>query len=232
MNRVDVLSAFAAQRVIPVLRSSTLADALATARVLASEGLAAVELTTSVPDVLTGVRTLRREGLVVGLGTVRDAATVRAAAQAGAAFVVSYFHPEEFMPAARESGVLGIPGAFTPHELQAATSAGATLAKLFPAWQSSPRLIQDLAPLVPGLRLLPTGGLDASAVGAWLDAGAVAVGVGSDLGTVASHGTDGVRERVRTLLAVLPPTPAQGVSAQAMAAQAPSLPRQRGGRSG
>ena len=46
MNHVDVLSAFAAQRLVPVLRSSTLADAVATARGLASEGLAAVELTT------------------------------------------------------------------------------------------------------------------------------------------------------------------------------------------
>lgn len=199
----DVLDALRAQRVVPVLRSSSLSEALDTSRALAAAGLGLVELTTSIPDVLTGVEALVREGLVVGLGTVRDAATIEAAADAGASFVVSYCHPQGFMDVTRERDVLGIPGAFTPQELQAAADAGARLAKLFPAWQSSPRLIKDLAPLLPDLELLPTGGLDAKAAGAWLAAGAAAVGVGSSLVTAAGDGADGVEERVRLLISAI-----------------------------
>jgi 2-dehydro-3-deoxyphosphogluconate aldolase/(4S)-4-hydroxy-2-oxoglutarate aldolase len=203
-RRDEVQRQLHAQRVVPVLRSQTLSEALDTARVLAGEGLTAVELTTSIPHVLEGVEALAIEGLVVGLGTVRDADAVAAAARAGASFVVSYFHPARFVRTAQEHDVLAVPGALSVQELQAVAEAGAELVKVFPAWQSAPRIVKDLAPLLPSLGLMPTGGLNATSAADWLTAGAAAVGMGSELGTVARHGADGMRERVRTLVAALP----------------------------
>ena len=58
-----------------------------------------------------------------------------------------------------------------------------------------------LRPLLPDLRLLVTGGIAPDGVRPWLDAGALAVGLGSNLGTAATDGADEVERRCRAALA-------------------------------
>lgn len=195
----DTTEALARQRLVPVLRSTDVDDAIATARACAAEGLTVVELTTTTHGVTRAISTLAAEGLTVGLGTVRTAGEVDRAVAAGAAFVVSYANPPGFVAAALGHGVLPIPGAFTVSEIQRAHDDGAIVVKVFPAAQSSPHLVADIAPLIPAVRLMATGGLDTASLRAWLDAGAVAVGVGSAISTVAAVGTQEVRLRVRRL---------------------------------
>ncbi|HEX7291868.1 MAG TPA: hypothetical protein VF250_12150, partial [Conexibacter sp.] len=88
MSRADVLAALAAQRVVPVLRTADVEDAVATARACAAAGLRAIELTRTTPDVERALEALcEDEGLLLGLGTVLHADQVAAAAAAGARFV-------------------------------------------------------------------------------------------------------------------------------------------------
>ena len=79
------------------------------------------------------------------------------------------------------SDVVAIPGAYTPTEMVTAWEAGADLIKLFPASALGPGYLRDLRGPLPQLRLVPTGGVTADNVGAYLAAGAVAVGVGGAL---------------------------------------------------
>lgn len=58
---------------------------------------------------------------------------------------------------------------------------GATFVKLFPARSLGPAFVEDLLAPLPSLRLVPVGGIDVADVGPYLQAGAVAVGVGSPL---------------------------------------------------
>lgn len=198
-----VLAALAAQRVLPVLRSETAQDAVDTSRVFAAEGLRVVELTTSTPGVHDAVRTLVAEGMIVGVGTLRAADELDAVAACGAGFAVSYFVPDGFVERAAALGLVAIPGGVTPGELQRAAGAGAAVLKIFPAWQTDPRLIDDLAPLLGPRSYVVTGVRGDDDIRDWLAAGAVAVGVGRRAGSVAEHGEAGVRARIRSLLAGL-----------------------------
>jgi len=202
-----VLDALAAQRVVPVLRSATVEDAVATARACARGGMSAIELTHSTPDVEDAVATLTAEGLLVGVGTIADAAQVPGAIAAGARFVVSYTLPPGMVRAAGELAAVAIPGAFTPTEVAACLHDGAAAVKLFPARALSPGYLRDLRAVLPGLRAFPSGGLAARAdvLGPWLEAGALAVGLGSDLGTVARLGAGEVERRARLALAAAAP---------------------------
>lgn len=202
----DVLDAIARQRVVPVLRSADVEDAVATARALASAGMNVIELTRSTPDVLQALEQLRDdEGLVLGLGTVTAAGQVRDAVAAGARFVVSFTFPAGMVATAAELGVPAIPGALTPTEVLACLDEGAPAVKLFPGRAVSPAYLRDLRAVMPELRALVTGGLtaDAESLRPWFDAGAFAVGLGSELGTVAELGAGEVRRRARAALAAV-----------------------------
>ena len=198
MSAVEQL---ARQRVLPVLRCADAEDALATARAAAAAGCAVVELTMSTRNVEAAIAPLVEEGLVVAVGTVREAADVARLAGAGASLLVSFWNPPGFVAAATAAGIPAIPGGFTASELAAAAADGAAAVKLFPASPAGPEYLGALRPLLPEVRLLVTGGIEPDGVRPWLDAGALAVGLGSKLGTVGTVGAAEVERRCRAALA-------------------------------
>lgn len=205
MTAAGAWDAIAAQRVIPVLRTAAAEDAVATARACAAVGLTVVELTCTTPDVFAALEALRDDDVRAGLGTVTSADEVRRAAAAGAEFVVSYTNPTGMVEAAHAAGLTAVPGALTPTEVAACLRDGADAVKLFPARAISPAHVRDLRAVMPGVALMATGGVAAADIPAWLAAGVDAVGVGSELGTVARDGADAVRERAAALLAAARP---------------------------
>ena len=168
--------------VVPVIRTPTAREALAVAEWAIAQDLPAIELTATIPDWREALQALRRSSpeTVVGVGTLRSAEDARAACEDGAGFLVSPVPAPEVAQVGAERGVLVIGGGFTPAELFAA--AGNGMAKLFPAHAVGPRYLRSvLAVAPPGARVVPTGGIGLDDVEAWLDAGAYAVGVGSEL---------------------------------------------------
>jgi 2-dehydro-3-deoxyphosphogluconate aldolase/(4S)-4-hydroxy-2-oxoglutarate aldolase len=198
---LDAIEELARQRVLPVLRCADAEDTIATARAAGAAGCRVVEVTMSTPGAEAAIEPLVADGLVVAVGTVRHAADVPRLAEAGASLVVSFWNPPGFVAAAAAAGIPAIPGGFTTHELAAAHADGAAAVKLFPASLAGPAYLAALRPLLPELRLLVTGGIAADGVGEWLEAGALAVGLGSNLGTAATVGADEVERRCRTALA-------------------------------
>ena len=201
----SVLEQMTAQRVLPILRSATVRDAVETARACARAGMRVVELTQTTPSVEEALEELRAEGLLLGVGTLTSADQVGSAVDAGAQFVVSFARPAGFVERAVELGVPAIPGVLSPGEVLSACDAGAAAVKIFPARAVSPSYLSDLRTVMPELKAIVTGGLRASAASLrpWMDAGALAVGVGGDLGTVAEHGPDEVERRARGALEVV-----------------------------
>jgi len=198
---VSAIEELGRQRILPVLRCADADDTIATARAAAAAGCRVVEVTMSTPGAEATIAPLVAEGLVVAVGTVRDARDVPRLADAGAALVVSFWNPPGLLAAAADAGIAAIPGGFTAHELAAAHADGARVAKLFPASLAGPGFLAALRPLLPDLQLLVTGGITPDGVALWLEAGALAVGLGGNLGTAATVGAEEVENRCRAALA-------------------------------
>jgi 2-dehydro-3-deoxyphosphogluconate aldolase/(4S)-4-hydroxy-2-oxoglutarate aldolase len=177
------------RRLIAVLRRVTPRSALlAVVDELADAGVAAVEITLDAPSAAADLEACRshleRRGPavpIVGAGTVRSEAQLEAAAAAGAAFIVSPVFDPAIVDGALAHRLVVMPGAYTPTEVDRAWRAGATFVKLFPASSLGPAHVRELRGPFPEVELIPTGGIDASNARTFLEAGAVAVGVGSAL---------------------------------------------------
>ncbi|WP_328967272.1 bifunctional 4-hydroxy-2-oxoglutarate aldolase/2-dehydro-3-deoxy-phosphogluconate aldolase [Streptomyces sp. NBC_00239] len=175
----------AAQRLLPVLRSTDADAAVHRTTALLAAGCRAVELTTSVPGWADAVS--RTAGLtdsagrpaLIGVGTVTTAAQAESALDAGAAFLVSPYPAPEVRVVADRRGAAFVEGGFTPGEIAAAARHGA--AKVFPAHALGPAYVRSLRAVLPQALIIPTGGISPAGVGDWLDAGADAVGIGSGL---------------------------------------------------
>jgi len=168
------------ERLVAVLRR--VADVDARVDALAAAGVGVVEITLDDPDALAAIeRTRDRGDVTVIAGTVRRADQVDAAVSAGAEAVVSPAFSRAVVERAAELGVPAIPGALTPTEVEAAWVAGAALVKLFPGTLGGPAYVKDLLAPLADVPLLITGGVNAQNALSFLEAGAVAVGVGSAL---------------------------------------------------
>jgi 2-dehydro-3-deoxyphosphogluconate aldolase/(4S)-4-hydroxy-2-oxoglutarate aldolase len=111
-----------------------------------------------------------------------DAAT--ASIDAGAQFVVTPTTSPAVIRACVARGTPILSGALTPTEALTAHEAGASMVKLFPARFGGPQYLRDILAPLPFLRIVPTGGVGAENARAYIDAGAVAIGVGGSLITV------------------------------------------------
>lgn len=184
MNRAEALAEIERVGVIAVVRADSPDAMVDVASALATGGVTACEITMTVPgaiDAIADIREALGDRVLVGVGTVLDGPTAERAIAAGAEFVVSPILDSEVIAAAHRSDKVAIPGALTPSEALAAWSAGADVVKIFPANHFGPRYFRDLRGPLPQLRLTPTGGVDLDTTPHWIEAGAVAVGVGSAL---------------------------------------------------
>lgn len=162
-------------------------------------GVDVVEVTADSPaaaEVLTDLHG-RFEDVLLGAGTVRDAATVGTMTDAGAAFVVSPTTDPAVIDACERRDVPVAPGAFTPTEVERADRAGADLVKVFPAATGGPGHVSALGGPLGDVPLVPTGGVGPGTAGDYIEAGAVAVGVGGaivDHEAIAAGDFDRIRE--------------------------------------
>lgn len=170
-------------RVIPVVRTTTAARAATAVAWLQEAGLRVFEITMTVPEAPALIRALAQDGeLLVGAGTVPDAAAARACLEAGARFIVAPWVDPALRAACDEYGACLMLGAMTPTEVRAALQGGADVVKIFPASSAGgPAHIKALKAVFPDVAFCPTGGVDARNMQDYLDAGAAFVGIGGKL---------------------------------------------------
>ena len=185
MNRVAICRRIEHTGVVPVVRAASAEQAFLACRALHAGGVDVFEITMTVPDALRVIRELVVQfsgEVLVGAGTVLDADTARACIRAGAEFVVSPGFDPEIVRATHDAGKPALPGALTPTEIMAATRAGADIIKIFPASAlGGAKYLRALRAPFEYVRFLPTGGVNASTAREFIVAGAVALGVGSEL---------------------------------------------------
>jgi 2-dehydro-3-deoxyphosphogalactonate aldolase len=168
---------------VAILRGIRPEEAASVAAELETAGFSIIEVPLNSPDPMTSIATLVREfgeRLLVGAGTVMTEAQVAEVAAAGARLIVTPHADARVVRAARRLGLVAVPGFFTPAEAFAMLEAGADALKLFPAEGASPAMLRAMRAVLPsGTQVLPVGGIDASNMAAWRDAGAAGFGIGS-----------------------------------------------------
>ncbi len=119
--------------------------------------------------------------IIIGAGTVMDAATARIAILAGAEYIVAPYFDPETIKCCNRYGVPSMPGIYTPTEAVAAMECGADVLKVFPGDIAGPAFIKDIHGPIPNAVMMPSGGVDVDNVKDWIKAGAIACGAGSSL---------------------------------------------------
>jgi 2-dehydro-3-deoxyphosphogluconate aldolase/(4S)-4-hydroxy-2-oxoglutarate aldolase len=171
--------------IIPVVRATSSDEALAAVEAIRAGGISVLEITMTVPGAVKIIRTLTRQlgdEALIGAGTVLDSEGARECVDAGARFIVSPALDVETIETCRALDVPIFPGALTPTEVLTAWKAGAAAVKVFPANAvGGAGYLKSLKAPLPQIELIPTGGVSLDNVGAFIQAGALAVGVGADL---------------------------------------------------
>jgi 2-dehydro-3-deoxyphosphogluconate aldolase/(4S)-4-hydroxy-2-oxoglutarate aldolase len=170
--------------IIAVVRAQRHDQVIPLVEALVAGGIIAVEITMTTPNAINAIREASAKlgnRALIGVGTVLDEATCRAALAAGAQFVVSPICRRELVPIAHAAGKPIMLGSYTPTEAQLAHEAGADFIKIFPADGLGPNYLKALRAPLPHLKMVPTGGVDLKTIGDFFKAGCVAVGAGSSL---------------------------------------------------
>ncbi|HVU26424.1 MAG TPA: bifunctional 4-hydroxy-2-oxoglutarate aldolase/2-dehydro-3-deoxy-phosphogluconate aldolase [Verrucomicrobiae bacterium] len=183
-TKADIISQLTNPGVIAVVRAKKTEQVLPLTEALLAGGVIAIEITMTTPDAIHCIRAASEkmgDRALIGVGTVLDADTCRAAIDAGAQFVVSPICRTELVQISHAAQRPVMLGAYTPTEAQAAYEAGADFVKLFPADSLGANYIKALRAPLPHLRIVPTGGVSVNNIADFFKAGCAAVGVGSTM---------------------------------------------------
>jgi 2-dehydro-3-deoxyphosphogluconate aldolase/(4S)-4-hydroxy-2-oxoglutarate aldolase len=171
--------------IIPIIRASSADVVVPVAEALLQAGLPVVEITMTVPNALDAIGAVAQRfpgRMLVGAGTVTDAETCKRAVEAGAEFIVTPCLVPEVIEAAQRAGVAVLPGALTPTEVFEAFRSGADMVKVFPVQSvGAAAYLRALRGPFPDIPLVPTGGVTLANLAEMFQAGAAAVGVGTEL---------------------------------------------------
>ena len=183
MDVTGLIARLRAARVVPVVRTRSAAHAATAVGWLRDAGVRIFEITMTIPDAPALIRDLASDPeLLVGAGTVADAAAAARCLEAGARFLVAPWVDATLSAPCRDAGAALMLGALTPTEVRAALAGGADVVKIFPASSvGGPAHIKALASVFPGVAFCPTGGVEPGNVAAFLAAGAAFVGMGGAL---------------------------------------------------
>ncbi|QKY70247.1 bifunctional 4-hydroxy-2-oxoglutarate aldolase/2-dehydro-3-deoxy-phosphogluconate aldolase [Lentibacillus sp. CBA3610] len=178
------IESFRRDPIVAVIRHSTPDTVIPVVQALKEGGVRSIELTAETKGIAGLIEKVRHEfgdDIMIGGGTILDPETAKEVISAGAEFVVSPTLNVDTIKVAKRYGKLAVPGALTPTEILTAYEHGADMVKVFPANMFGPSYIKSIHGPLPQIPLMVTGGITLDNMQAYLEAGSVAVGVGSNL---------------------------------------------------
>lgn len=170
---------------VAILRGLKPDEAVAVATAVVDAGIRIIEVPMNSPQPLASVEAIASatgDAVLVGVGTLTDSADVPRVAAAGGRLAVMPHTDVAVIAAAREQGLVTMPGVLTPSEAYAAINAGADALKLFPTQMLPPNLVKAMrAALPPEVPLLPVGGISPDTMAGYWQQGVAGFGLGSAL---------------------------------------------------
>lgn len=192
MDKEQVIQKITDVGIVAVVRAENSEDAMRIADACIEGGVAAIELTFTVPRAHRVIEDLAKkytaDQLILGAGTVMDPETARTAILSGAEYIVSPYFNADTVRLCNRYRVPCMPGAMTIKEVVECMEAGADIVKVFPGEAFGPKILKAIKGPIPYAKMMPTGGVSVDNVGEWIAAGAVAVGAGGALTAGAKTG--------------------------------------------
>ena len=178
-------SAIEKHPLIAILRGIKPTEVVDVAEILIEKDFKIIEIPLNSPDPIRSIELLTHyfeNHAIIGAGTVVDEASIRSIAEAGAKLVVMPNGNGIVVKAAKDRGLIAIPGIATPSEAFAMIEAGADALKLFPAEGIPPSVLKAMKAVLPStVPILPVGGITPEKMNDYLKAGAIGFGLGSAL---------------------------------------------------
>ena len=160
---MEVLERLARNGIVPVVVLDDAKDAVPTAKAMLAGGIDVMEITFRTAAAAESIAAVAREcpDMLVGAGTVINLEQCKQAVELGAKFIVSPGYDEETVAWCVENGIAVTPACVTPTEIMMAKKHGLNVLKFFPAnVYGGLNAIKALAAAFPGLKFLPTGGVN------------------------------------------------------------------------
>jgi 2-dehydro-3-deoxyphosphogluconate aldolase/(4S)-4-hydroxy-2-oxoglutarate aldolase len=185
----QVTEAIIQQGMLPLYFNADETVTLDVLRAIFKAGVKAVEYTNRGEAALNNfkkmveLRNKEMQGLLLGVGTIKNLKQAEDYMAAGADFLVSPGFVAEVAAYATGKDIFYAPGCMTPSEIIAAENAGIKFIKLFPGNMLGPEFLSGIKDIFPKLLFMPTGGVDTTKenIEGWYKAGVCAVGMGSKL---------------------------------------------------
>jgi 2-dehydro-3-deoxyphosphogluconate aldolase/(4S)-4-hydroxy-2-oxoglutarate aldolase len=185
MDKETVIQRITETGVVAVVRTDSGDKAKRIAEACLKGGVSAIEITFTVPKAHRVIEELADSfplgEIILGAGTVLDPQTARIAMLSGARYIVSPHFDAEIIRFCNRYRVLAMPGVMSVKEAIRAMESGADILKIFPGDLFGPKIIRDFHGPLPYAKMMPTGNVNKSNVADWIQAGAIAVGIGSEL---------------------------------------------------
>jgi len=169
-------------KIVAILRGMPPKEIIPIASALYDGGIRILEITLNSEDALPVIEQLShtfKDRMLIGAGTVLNTKDANNAIDAGASFIISPSLDIAVIKTAKDAGVVSIPGAFTPTEILHAHNNGADIVKVFPCLDAA--YIKNILAPLNHIKVMPTGGIDASNIKTFAATGAVSFGIGSAL---------------------------------------------------
>jgi 2-dehydro-3-deoxyphosphogluconate aldolase/(4S)-4-hydroxy-2-oxoglutarate aldolase len=180
----DSLQTIEKHRLVIIYRGMSSEQCLEISRALMDAGVRLFEVTMNSPDTTRTIASLKTElgvEALVGAGTVTEASQVDMAADSGASYIISPNTNLEVIRRTKERGLISIPGAFSPTEVQSAREAGADIVKIFPISIVGARYITQIRGPLGDIPFMPSGGITLELAEELTQVGVAALGVGVHL---------------------------------------------------
>ncbi len=193
MDKLETLSKIKSCGLVAVVRAKDEAEAERITEACIEGGVAAIELTFTVPKAHRLIEHMADKyalngDIIIGAGTVLDSETARIAVLSGAQYIVSPHLDESILRLCARYRIACMPGVFTPTEAVKALELGADILKIFPGDIATPKFIKALHGPLPQAQMMPSGGVSLENAADWIAAGAVALGAGGSLTGSAKDG--------------------------------------------
>lgn len=186
MNKIEIITKLKSEKLVAVLRGESQEQIEKMVDAIIKGGINFIEITMTTPNAINIIQELTKKyednsNIIIGAGTVLNQKTAEEAINSGAKYVVSPHLNIDIIKMCNKYETIAIPGVMTPTEIVQALEMDVDILKLFPSNVFGPKIIKAFRGPFPQVNFMPTGGISIENVSEWLDVGAVALGIGSNL---------------------------------------------------
>ena len=188
--REQIIGAVSAEKLIVIVRGISRDKLIPLGEAMYAGGVRLLELTYSANGSVSDEETAEsirmlcehfRGRMFIGAGTVLNEKQVELTAAAGGGFIISPDVSVEMIKKTREMGLVSMPGALTPTEIQTAHKAGADFVKVFPAGSLGVEYMKAVMAPLSHIKMLAVGGINLNTIPAYKSIGVAGFGLSSNI---------------------------------------------------